>query len=185
MEIKEKLKQEEELLVKVFKLEKFIKKYKKQVIAGFTIAALILVGNAVYGYIQTQKLISSNNAFDTLMQNPNNKEALEKVKSNDKLYQVYLLQSSKISDLQKITAPELKAVAAYKIAMLKGDEKSLENYLLNPDYKILKDPVRVALIRIYLKDGKRKKAKELFAQINPQSEFYTVAKFLLHYGIVK
>ena len=185
MEIKEKLKQEEELLVKVFKLEKFIKKYKKQLIAGITIAALILVGNAVYGYIQTQKLISSNNAFDTLMKNPADKTALEKVKSNENLYQVYLLQSDKIEDLQKVTAPELKAIAAYKIAMLKGDKNSLENYLLNPDYKILKDPVRVALIKLYLKEGNRKKAKDFYNQISTNSQYAPIAKFLLHYGIAK
>ena len=185
MEIKEKLKQEEELLVKVFKLEKFIKKYKKQIIIGITVAVLILIGNAVYGYIQTQKLISSNNAFDKLLQNPEDKAALEKLKANKNLYQTYLLQSNKIEDLEKITAPELKAVAAYKIAMLKGDKHSLENYLLNPDYKILKDPVRVALIKIYLKEGNRKKAKELYTQMTPDSEFYAIAKFLLHYGIAK
>lgn len=185
MEIKEKLKQEEELLVKVFKLEKFIKKYKKQIIAGVIIAAALLIGNAIYGYIQQQKLISSNNAFDVLMKNPNDKEALEKVKANEKLYQVYLLQSNKIENLKKITAPELKAIAAYKIAMLKGDKQSLENYLLNPDYKILKDPVRVALIKIYLKEGNRKKAEELYAQISPNSQFAPIAKFLLHYGVAK
>jgi hypothetical protein len=185
VEIKEKLKQEEEFLVKVFKLEKFIKKYKKQIIAGFTIAALILIGNAIYGYIQTQKLISSNNAFDTLMQNPNDKHSLEKVKANENLYQVYLLQSEKQENLKKVTVTELKAIAAYKIAMLKGDKNSLENYLLNPDYKILKDSVRVALIKIYLKEGNRQKAQELYTQITPNSEFASVAKFLLHYGIVK
>jgi len=185
VEIKEKLKQEEELLVKVFKLEKFIKKYKKQLIAGITIAALILVGNAVYGYIQTQKLISSNNAFDTLLKNPDNKEALKKVKANEKLYQLYLLQTNKVENLKKITAPELKALAAYKMAMLKGDRQSLESYLLNPDYKILKDPVRVALIKIYLQNGNRKKAKEIYTQITPGSQFITIAEFLLHYGIAK
>jgi len=185
VEIKEKLKQEEELLVKVFKLEKFVKKYKKQLIGGITIVALILIGNAVYGYIQMQKLISSNNAFDMLMKNPSDKIALEKVKSNENLYQVYLLQSNKIEDLKKITAPELKAIAAYKIAMLKGDKNSLENYLLNPEYKILKDPVRVALIKIYLKEGNRKKAKELYAQITPNTKFAGIAKYLLHYGIAK
>ena len=185
MEIKEKLKQEEELLVKVFKLEKFIKKYKKQLIAGVIIAALVLVGNAVYSYINTQKLIASNNAFDTLMQNPNDKKALQIVKRNENLYQLYLLQSNKIEDLKKIIAPELKAIAAYKIAMLKGDKISLENYLLNPDYKILKDPVKVALIKIYLKEGNRKKAEELYSQIDPNSEFAAIAKFLLHYGVAK
>jgi len=185
VEIKEKLKQEEEVLVKVFQLEKFIKKYKKQLIIALGVIAFLLIGNAIYGYIQTQKLISSNNAFDTLMQNPSDKNALEKLKSNKNLYQVYLLQSNKISNLKKITAPELKAIAAYKIAMLKGDKKALENYLLNPEYKILKDPVRLALIKIYLSKNNRQKAKELYNQINPNSEFATIAKFLLHYGIVK
>jgi translation elongation factor EF-G len=185
VEIKEKLKQEEELLVKVFKLEKFIKKYKKQLIAASVIAAMILIGNAIYSYIQTQKLITSNNAFDTLMQNPDDKKALQIVRKNENLYQLYLLQSNKIEDLQKITAPELKAIAAYKIAMLKGDKISLENYLLNPDYKILKDPIRVALIKIYLKEGNRKKAQELYAQLSPNSEFAAIAKFLLHYGVAK
>ena len=185
MEIKEKLKQEEELLVKIFKLEKFIKKYKKQIIAAVAIVVLLLIGNALYSYIQTQKLITSNNAFDSLMQNPNDKKALQIVKRNENLYQLYLLQSNKIEDLQKITAPELKAIAAYKIAMLKGDKTSLENYLLNPDYKILKDPIRVALIKIYLKENNRKKAQELYEQLNPNSEFITIAKFLLHYGVAK
>jgi len=185
VEIKEKLKQEEELLVKVFKLEKFIKKYKKPLIAVGVVVIALLLGSAIYNYVQTQKLISSNNAFDQLMQNPNDKQALEKVKSNKALYQLYLLQSDSVDQLKKITAPELKAIAAYKIAMLKGDKKSLEEYLLNPSYKILKDPVRVALIRIYLKENDRKKAQELFAQISPNSEFYPIAKFLMHYGIVK
>ena len=185
MEVKEKLKQEEELLIKVFQLEKFIKKYKKQLIAGLIIAAALLIGKAVYGYVQTQKLIKTNDAFDTLMQNPSDKKALEILKSNEKLYQVYLLNSNNIENLKKITAPELKAIAAYKTAMLKGDRQSLENYLLNPDYKILKDPVRVALMRVYLKEGNRKKAKELFEQIDPNSEFAPIAQFLLHYGIAK
>jgi len=185
VEIKEKLKQEEELLVKVFKLEKFVKKYKKPLSIAAVLIVVAFIGTSVYSYVQTQKLIASNNAFDTLMQNPNDKQALEKVKTNEKLYQLYLLQNGNAADLSKINAPELKAIAAYKEAMLKGDEKSLENYLLNPEYKILKDPVRVALIRLYLKNSKREKAKEVFAQIDQNSEFYPIAKFLMHYGIVK
>jgi hypothetical protein len=185
VEIKEKLKQEEELLIKVFKLEKFIKKYKKQLIIASAAIAVLLIGSAVYSYVQTQKLIASNNALDVLMSNPNDKKALETLKSNPKLYQVYMLQSSDTKTLNKITAPELKAIAAYKTAMLKGDKQSLEGYLLNPEYKILKDPVRLALIKIYLKDGDRKKAEELSGQITPGSKFEMLAKFLLHYGIVK
>ena len=185
MEIKETLKQEEELLVKVFKLEKFIKKYKKQLIVALVLIVTLAIGNAIYSYVQTRKLIASNNALDRLLANPNDKKALETLKENKRLYQLYLLRSDKIEDLQKITAPELKAMAQYKIAMLKGDKQSLENYLLNPDYKILKDAVRFALIRIYLKEGNRQKAMELYSQMSDNSKYKPFAKFLLHYGIVK
>jgi hypothetical protein len=69
--------------------------------------------------------------------------------------------------------------------MQKGDIASLKSYLLNPQYKVLKDAIRVALIRAYLKKGDRQKALEISKEINPTSKFADVAKYLLHYGIVK
>ena len=185
MEIKEKLKQEEELLIKVFKLEKFVKKYKFHLIGAGVLIVLIAIGSYVNSYLKEQKLIKTNEAYNKLLANPNDKEALKIVKENKKLYDLYLLSTDKIENLQKITTPELKAIAAYKIAMIKGDEKSLENYLLNPEYKILKDPVRFALIRLYLKDGNRKKAEVIYNQLSPNSELKPLAKYLIHYGIVK
>ena len=185
MEIKEELKKDEELLVKVFKLEKFIKKYKKHIIGAIIIIVVYVMGNSIYSYIKTQKLIASNNAYDTLLQNPNDKEALAKLKENKNLYDLFLLQEGELDKLQNTNAPELKAIIAYKKAMQKGDKNSLENYLLNPSYKILKDPVRIALMRIYLKEGNHKKAEEIYNQINPNSEFAAIGKFLLHYGITK
>jgi len=183
VEIKEELKKDEELLVKVFKLEKFVKKYKIHLI----VIAIIgyVVASTIYNYIKTQNLIKANNAFNRLLNNPNDKKALNELKENKKLFDLYLLRSNDINELKKITTPELKAIANYKIAMLKGDKASLESYLLNPEYKILKDPIRLALIRIYLKENNRKKAKEIFSQITPNTDYQTLAKFLLHYGIVK
>lgn len=185
MEIKEELKKDEELLVKVFKLEKFVKKYKIHLIVIAILVIGYVVGSSIYNYIKTQNLIKTNNAFNRLLNNPNDKKALNELKENKKLFDLYLLRSNDINELKKITTPELKAIANYKIAMLKGDKASLESYLLNPEYKILKDPIRLALIRIYLKENNRKKAKEIFSQITPNTDYQTLAKFLLHYGIVK
>jgi hypothetical protein len=183
MEIKEQLKQDEQLLVQVFKLEKFIKKYRKHLIVAAVILIVYMIGKTTYDYIKTQELIKTNNAFDELLINPNDKKALEMVKENKKLYELYLLKEGK--NLDKITTPELKEFAAYKMAMQKGDIASLESYLLNPQYKILKDAARVALIRAYLKKGNRKKALEVSREIDPNSKFADIAKYLLHYGIVK
>jgi len=182
MEIKEELKKDEELLIKVFRLEKFVKKYKKPLIAGAVLLALLFIGYKTYNYIELQKVIKANNALDTLLSNPNDKEALKIVKEDKKLYQLYLLTQGKYN---QIYSPNLKAIKAYELAMKRGDKKSLEDYLLNPEYKILKNPVRFALMRIYLKENNRKRAEILFNEIDPNSKFKELGAYLLHYGIVK
>jgi len=183
MEIKEQLKKDEELLVQVFKLEKFIKKYKIHIIIAAVILIVYVIAKTTYNYIKTQELIKTNNALDELIANPNDKKALEIVKENKKLYELYLLNKGK--DLDKINISELKEFAAYKLAMKKGNISALQNYILNPDYKILKDAARVALIRAYLKEGNRKRALEVSKDVTPNSKFADIAKYLLHYGIVK
>ena len=178
----EELKQDEELLVKVFKLEKFLKKYKKPLIVISVSLAVLFVGFKIYDYVQTQKLIKANNALDRLLQNPNDKEALEIVKKDKKLYNLYLLNQGKYDEVK---SKELAAIRAYEIAMKKGTKEALESYLLNPEYKILKNSVRFALMRIYLEEKNRKKAKEIFDDIDPNSKFKQLGIYLLHYGIVK
>ncbi len=180
MGIKEELKQDEELLVKVFKLEKFINKYKKPIIIIVALIFLSIIGYKVYDYIQTQKIINSNNALNKALNN--DKNALNELKKDKKLYNLYLLNKGKFSE---IDLKELKAIKAYELAMQKGDKKSLENYLLNPEYKILKNPVRFALMRIYLKENNRQKAKILYDEIDSNSKFKQLGLYLLHYGIVK
>ena len=180
MGIKEELKQDEELLIKVFKLEKFIKKYKKPIIAGVVLLVLFVIGYNVYNYFQTQKIINANNALDRALNN--DKKALSELKKDKKLYNLYLLNKGKFSE---ITIKELKAIKAYELAMKKGTKEALESYLLNPEYKILKNPVRFALMRIYLKENNRQKAKMLYDEIDNNSKFKQLGLYLLHYGIVK
>ena len=181
-ELKEELKQDEELLVKVFQLEKLIKKYKKPLIAVLVITAAILLGYSVYNYYISQKIIQQNNALSALLQNPNDKKALSVVKENKKLYDLYLLQKGEYS---KITTKSLQAVKAYKEAMAKGSIEALKEYLDNPNYQILKNPVRVALIRLYLEKGERQKALNLANEVTPGSKYKDIATYLIHYGIVK
>jgi len=181
-EVKEEIKKEEELLIKVFQLEKFIKKYKTPIIVIFAILVIGFISYNAYDYYKKQQLIAANNALDTVIQNPNNKKALEELKQNKKLYDLYLLQKG---ELNKITTPELQEIKAYKLAMQKGDIISLEEYLNNPNYHILKNGVRIALIRLYLQKGDRKKAIFYANQIPLTSKYKEIANYLIHYGIVK
>jgi len=182
MSIKEELKQDEELLVKVFQLEKFIKKYKKPLIAFLSIAAALLLGLSIYNYYKTQKAIKENNALMTLLSNPNDKEALNIVKQNPTLYDLYLLRKG---EYEKIKSKALEEIKAYEQAMKKGSVEALEAYLNNPNYKILKTPVKVALIRLYLQKNQREKAVNLANQIPINSRYKEIATYLIHYGIVK
>jgi len=180
-ELKQELKQDEELLVKVFKLEKFFNKYKKIIISSAVFLAVLLIGYKVYNYLQFQNMIKENVAFNKLLQNPNDKEALKIVKENKNLYSLYLLQKGDYKDIDSKLLSEIKA---YELAMRSG-KKALEDYLLNPNYKILKNAVRFALIRIYLSKGNRKKALNLYNEINENSQYKKLALYLIHYGIVK
>jgi len=69
--------------------------------------------------------------------------------------------------------------------MKKGSIEALEDYLNNPNYKILKNSVRVALIRLYLQNNNRPKALALEKEIPQNSQFKPIATYLIHYGIVK
>jgi predicted negative regulator of RcsB-dependent stress response len=181
-EVKEEIKKDEELLVKIFKLEKFFKKYKKPIIAVVVLTIAILIGREAYIMYKDYKIKEANLALERVMQNPNDKEALKVLKENKKLYDLYLLQKG---EYDKITTKALEEIKAYKLAMKKGDIASLEAYLNSPNYHILKNSVRVALIRLYLQKGDRQKAKLLAQEISPNSKYKEIATYLLHYGIVK
>jgi hypothetical protein len=181
MDIKEEIKKDEELLIQVFKLEKFVRKYKNIIIAFFVIVILGVAGKSLYDYYKTQKLIKENLALEKLLSNPNDKEALNTLKENKALYDLYLLKKGQYS---KISTPELESFKAFEEAMESGDVKLLEEYVNNPKYFVLKDMARLALIRAYLLDNKRDKAKIVAEEITDK-KVKDLAVYLLHYGIVK
>ena len=180
-QIKEELKEDEKLLVQVFRLEKLFNKYKKQIIAISILIVGYFLGNAIYDAYKNYELTKANEALNRLLKNPNDKEALNILKEDKKLYNLYLFYEGKLS---KSNIPPLNELTAYKKAMQKGDIKALESYLLNPDYKLLKDDVRLALVKLYLQKGERKKAEDFASKIqNP--DLIPFVKYLLHYGVAK
>ena len=186
-EIKEEIKQEETFLLKLFQLEKLIKKYKNQLILIVVLIVIGVIGIQVNNYLNTQNLIKTNEAYNTLLSNPNNKEALKVLKQNEKLFKLYLLQTSNndITKLQKVAKGRgiVSDIAKYQIAVLKGDKKEIENYALSIG-AIYKDLALLNLERLYLKDNNHKKAKKMASQITDE-QILKIANGLLHYGIVK
>ena len=186
-EIKEEIKEEETFLLKLFQLEKFVKKYKNQIIALLVLIIIGVIGIQVNNYLQTQKLIKTNTAYNILLKNPHNKTALKTLKENPKLFNLYLLKTSSIdaNRLEQVAKEGgiVGNIAKYQIAMLKGDIKDIEVYSMSID-SVYKDLALLNLERIYLNKNNHKKAKEIVNQIK-DDDILKIANGLLHYGIAK
>jgi predicted negative regulator of RcsB-dependent stress response len=186
-ELKEEIKEEETFLLKLFQLEKFVKKYKNYLIALAVLIVLGVIGYQVNNYLKTQQLIKTNTAYNKLLKNPNDKEALKVLKENPKLFNLFLLHTSN-NDIKKleIVAKEngvVGNIAKYQIAVLKGDKEAIRNYSMTIN-SVYKDLALLNLIRLEVQNNNHKKAQELLVQIKDPD----IAKFaqgILHYGIVK
>ena len=187
-EIKQEIKEEESFLLRLFQLEKFVKKYRYHLIALFLFIIAGIIGTEIKSYLYSEMLIRTNQAYNQLLENPNNKVALEKLKENEKLYKLYLLQTSNGDNSKlKIVANGkgvIADIAKYELAVLKGDKNSIENYTLQVGTAIYKNLALLNLERIYLENGNHKKAEEIVKNID-DADIAPFAEQLLHYGIVK
>jgi len=184
--IVEEIKEEESFLLKLFQLEKVVNKYKFQIIGFFALIIVIFIGYEIKSYINEQNLIKTNEAYNKLLVNPTDKSALNELKENPKLFNLYLLHNAKsINELKRVADGNgiIANIAKYEIAALKGDKKSLEDYSMTLN-AVYKDLALLNVERLYLKDKNHKKAEEINAQIK-DTQIKKVADTLLHYGIVK
>ena len=187
MEVKE-LKEDEGMMLKVFKLEKFFHKNKTKIIAVLVLLFVGFIGYKINAYFVEQNLIKTNNAYAELMENPSNKKALAILKENQPLYQLYILHNAKnikqLEALSNAQNPEIQSIAQYKIAMLKGDINSIKNYTLSTN-SLLRNAALYSLQRLYLQKGDIANAKKCYNEISNKSVYKQYSEALLHYGIVK
>ncbi len=187
--IKKELDSEEKFLESVIKAEKFYKKYKKVINA---LGALVVVGALGYvGYdmLQEYNLKISNEAYNALLQNPHDKEALAILKNkNPKLYALYLyrqaIEHNDIATLQKIAAQEDKVLAdlaKYHIAALKKDRAALERYANNAD-AILRDFAYLDVAYMSFERNQILAGRKRLDNIEKSSPAYPYALLLGHYG---
>ena len=188
--IKEELSNEEKFLESMIKAENFYKKYKKAIKIG--VVALVLAVAAYLGYEWkvNADLRASNEAFERLMQNPQDKEALETLKAkNEKLYMLYLykqaLSKKDVKALEEIARsglPVLSDLAEYHAAAIKKEEPKLYSYGLKKS-AIMKEMALLDDGYLNMKERKIEVAKERMEGIPQESAAYPFAKLLAHYGL--
>ena len=188
--IKEELSNDEKLLESVIKAEKFYKKYQKHIKVAAIALIIAALGYIGYEWKVEADLRASNEAYMRLLSNPEDKEALQILRSkNEKLYILYLykeaLAKEDVDTLQKIAKsdlPVLSDLARYHVAAIRVDEPELYSYGVKKD-AILKEMALLDDGYLNMKQNRIKIARERMAAIGEHSPAYPFAKLLAHYGV--
>jgi hypothetical protein len=180
--IKQEITAEESYMENVFKLEKVYKKYKKLIFATVTIVIVSTIGYYVSNYITTQNTIASNMAFNTILKDPTNKEALATLKvKNNKLYNIAIYLQDQNS---KIDEEFFKELSTYTKAIETNNIEQLNKAISNQNF-LLKDYALFNKALIQTKEKKYLDAKETLKLISADSEITPLSNLLKHFLITK
>jgi hypothetical protein len=185
--VKEELNSEEKFFEKAVITEKFVKKYKKHMIASFVIITLIVVANLGYNLNKQSKITSANRALNELRQDATNSKALADLKvSSPKLFDVWSYSQAVANNdratLKKLANSKALIVSDLATYELSNDAKSFDNYALKQN-AIYKDLALVQSAVILMNNSKIDEAHEKLLEITAGSSLAKIAKALLHYGV--
>ena len=188
--IKEELSSEEKLFEKAVVTERFLKKYKKSIIAVLSLIVIVALGSTAYKMKEQNRIEEANAQLAILDKNPANMQAQNKLKElSPKLYTVWSFaravttnDTKKLSELKNAKLPVIDDIAAYEVASRTSDLKELQNYALRQE-AIYKDLARVESAVIFMNKNETEKAKEQLALISEKSPLKGVAAILNHYGV--
>lgn len=180
--IKQEIGAEEQFLESVIKTEIFYKKYKRQVQFGVALLVIVAIGYTSFNYMQQRNLRLSNVAYEKLLLNPKDNDALLTLKNKNKaLYNAYLFRiaiskndTAKLEELSKNKNENFLAdLSSYQLSQIKNS-KEVNSELLK-GFALLESGYDL------LKEGKIAQAQLKFAQISTNSPLYKIVKNLSHY----
>lgn len=188
--LKEELSSEEKFFESAVKTERFVKKYKKPMIASVIVLLLGLGGSAAYQIINDAKVERANTALNTLLMNPMDQNALKELSSQDGLlFELYslskALRDNDLKTLQTLKGAksfEVADIASYESAVLSKDEKALDAYSKKQG-SMYQELAVIELAVLSIQKGDSKAAHISLALIKEDSAVYPLAQMLSHYGV--
>ena len=180
--VKEELNSEEKFLENFVKAERFFKKFKKVIIGSAAVIVIAVIGITVSNYMQAQNKLAANKAFNKLLEDPNNAEALAVLKTkNPKLAQIANYLNGKEANIDIAYVKELneyqKAIENKDIAKI--SQISMQSDFLIKEYALFNKALLLA------QESKYKEAKETLKLIPMESKAGNLVKALEHYLITK
>lgn len=175
--IKQRVDSEEQFLENMIRTERFFVKYKKLIIV--IIAIFIIAGGYIYvkNLTEQNRILKANEAYSELILNPNNKDAIDMLKSKDiNLYALYKFRTSikdgNLNDLEELNNldidPLLRAIINF--GTKNGSDGFMQDYIYLTNGFLL------------LKENKISEAQTELAKIPANSSLYGISKKLLHYN---
>ncbi|RLA78574.1 MAG: hypothetical protein DRG78_14785, partial [Epsilonproteobacteria bacterium] len=180
--IKEEISTEESFMEKFFKTEQFYKKYKNIIIGGISVIIIAIVGFYISGYITEQNKIESNKAFNILLEDSTNANAIAVLKErNPKLLEVvnFTKNGTTNTDIEF-----LKELSLYSSAMKENNIDKISSVSQNQNF-LLKDFAMFNKALIQTENQKYLDAKETLKQIPESSDIAALSKMLAHFLITK
>ncbi len=187
--VQEEISTEEQFLEGMIKGERFFKRNKKYIIVGLSIVVLGVAGYAINDLLSQQRLKAANAAYQTLMTNANDQNALTTLQQkNPKLYTMFLfeqaLSKNDLEALKTVAAskdnnPILADIAGYQLAQLDTNSTHEAKSELLKNMVLLQEGYQL------LQDNKIEEARLKLAQIDANSPLKQVAKNLEHYQGLK
>lgn len=174
--IKEEIGAEEQFLESLIKGERFFKRYRYPIIGIVVFVLLVIIGYSIVNFIQENRLIQSNEAYNILLKEPANKEALSTLQSNNsKLYEAYLFQKA-VQSKNKEALKEVLSSNADSIL------KDIAHFVLQDGNSKMMREVNFLLEGYgYLQKGNLKEAKTAFSNIPLSSPLQELVNKLNHY----
>jgi len=184
--VKEELNSEEKFLEGFVKVERFYKKYKFIVIATVVVIVGGTIGYYVSNYFQQQTKLEANIAFNKVLENPNDKAALDSLKEkNEQLFQVAkFMQASKDGTVADIQVKFLKELTTYQKALSSKNVEELNTLSMDNDF-LLKEFAIFNKALIQTNEGKYEDAKSTLKLIPADSKVNDLVNVLKHYLVTK
>ncbi len=184
--VKNEISSEEKFLEGFVRSENFFKKYKTIIIAAAVVVIVAVVAYNVNSYNNEQSKIEANIAFNTILENPNDKDALFVLENNNKtLYDLALyLKGNKEGKIVDTNVKFLKELSIYQKALANKNIAALNSVSMQSDF-LLKEFAIFNRALLLAQDGKYKEAKTTLKLIKSDSKVNELASLLNHYLITK
>jgi len=184
--VKDELNSEEKFLESVVKVESFYKRYKALIIGLGSIAVVAIIAISINNYNNEKNKIAANIAFDKVIADPKDIEALNTLKeTNNKLYEVAMyLQAKKDGNYPDTNIPYLKELSEYKKALTNKNIEKLNSLSMQSDF-LLKEFAIFNRALVLVEQGKHEEAKVALKLIPQSSKASELSKLLEHYLLTK